>query len=91
MSKTIINTVSYPKEMQVFLDENPDLSLSKIVQAGIIQIRANRKHNFEEIEKFKRVNAELQKRLLEATDYIEKLKNRIAREEEFNVNKRKFF
>ena len=46
MGKTLIKTISIPLELQDFLDDNPDLSLSKICQSKLIEIRENRRHRF---------------------------------------------
>lgn len=79
MDKTIVKSVSYPRSMQKFLDENPELSLSKMVQAKIIEIMNNRKIYFEEIGRLKKQNKFLQEKilflqekLLQATDELEK-------------------
>ena len=74
MAKNVINSVSYPKEMQKFLDENPDLSLSKIVQSKIIEIQNTRQiYTDEFLRKDKHIRI-LQRKLLDATDEIERLK-----------------
>lgn len=41
MTSKILN-VSIPQEFQSFLDENPDLSPSKMLQSKIIEIREHR-------------------------------------------------
>ena len=72
MAKNVINSVSYPVEMQKFLDENPDLSLSKMLQSKIIEIMENRRLKFEELNRLKRVNQTLQTELLKCSDELEK-------------------
>lgn len=49
--------VSLPDELSNYLDQNPELSPSKILQAAIIQIRNNREFL---IEKFKSNEIQLQ-------------------------------
>ena len=93
MAKNVINSVSYPIEMQKFLEQNPELSLSKIVQSKIIEIMENRKMNAHEIEMLEKRLDHMQKKLWEANEEIDlnkteilNLKEKIKRlEEKINV------
>lgn len=68
--------VSIPIEMDEFLAKNPDLSPSKMLQAQIIQIKANRKlYSDKTLQLQKQCNV-LQEKLLDANDEIEKLRLR---------------
>ena len=77
MAKNIINSVSYPVELQKVLDENPELSLSKMVQSKLIEIRENRAGHQARIKALERQVERLQESLLVATDEVEELKTRI--------------
>jgi len=63
MKNTLIKTISIPVVLQEFLDENPDLSLSKIAQSKIIEIMENRRHRFDEENRLKKQIVFLNKKL----------------------------
>jgi len=44
MPKSVIKSVSITTEQAKYIEENPPLSLSNILQTGIENIKANRKH-----------------------------------------------
>ena len=79
MPKTVIQSVSFPVEMQHFLDENPDLSLSKMLQSKIIEIQENRRQISEDNLRQKRVTQKLQEHLLIATDRVAELEEKIEK------------
>lgn len=84
MGKTLIKTVSIPKDMQKFLDDNPDLSLSKICQAKIIEIMQNRRIIFAQVERLIRANKMLQEKLFEAQDMIALLQKKLNPKEKLD-------
>lgn len=76
VSRTL--SVSIPEEQFSFLEENPNLSPSKVLQTGIENIQNSIKHNPQLVESLK-VNQNLQKairkfqvELINATAFIEK-------------------
>jgi len=71
MGKNVINSVSYPIEMQEFLNDNPDLSISKMLQSKIIEIRERRRLNFNEMELLQKQIKTLQTALWEANAKID--------------------
>ena len=71
-----IKTLSIPKDMDEFLGENPDLSPSKMLQSKIIEIRENRRMDKGELMRQKRLTNLYMKKLFEANETIDKLKNK---------------
>lgn len=67
-------SVSIPQHLADFLNENADLSPSKLLQSKIIEILENRKYKFHELDRQKRMINALQNKLTEATDEITELK-----------------
>ena len=74
-----IKTLSIPKELDDFLDDNPDLSPSKMLQSKIIEIKENRRLNFVETNRLKRQNKFLENKLWEANEKVEKLKREVEK------------
>ena len=72
----MIKTLSIPKELQEFLDDNPDLSPSKMLQSKIIEIKENRKIRNIVLENAVKMKNHLQKELWKANDKIEFLEKR---------------
>lgn len=71
MAKRVIKSVSIPVEMDEYLDEHPDLSLSKICQSKIIEIQQNRRLIFAETDRLKKHILFLNKKLEEAGEKLE--------------------
>jgi hypothetical protein len=75
-----IKTLSIPAELDEFLNANPDLSPSKMLQSKIKEIMENRKlHNLEIGQLQKRLGF-MERKLWEANDEIDRLKNENANE-----------
>lgn len=69
-------TLSIPKEMNDFLEENPTLSPSKMLQSKITEIKEARRFNSEEISSLKRQVNFITQKLWEANDNIDLWRNR---------------
>lgn len=67
----MIKTLSIPQHLQDFLEENPDLSPSKMLQSKIIEVKENRSFRFAEI-------AKLQKTILFLNNKLSASGNQIA-------------
>lgn len=70
-----IKTLSIPIEMQHFLDDNPDLSPSKMLQSKIIEIQERRRLSFNEIKRLNFKIASLARKLEDVCTENEKLKD----------------
>ena len=66
--RTVLKSLSIPLDYQIFLDENPDLSPSKMLQSKIREIMENRRINSSEIDRLRKVNLKLQHHLQEANE-----------------------
>ena len=68
--------ISVPSDMAGFLDDNPDLSPSKVFQGAITNIQNTLKHNpalisaMKEVERINKVLDRVQNDLIKATDFI---------------------
>ena len=71
---TTILSVSIPNELQTFLNDNPDLSPSKILQTKIMEIQENRKLFSQEVYKLEQNIQKLQTIIREQNEEIERLK-----------------
>lgn len=74
MTKTVHKSVSIPVSMQEFLDENPDLSVSKMLQSKIMEIQENRRIYSEDFHKKDRVIKHMQNLLFRNKEEIDNLK-----------------
>ena len=75
MSNFVIKSVSIPMDMATFLDNNPDLSLSKIIQQRLKEI-INQKALYENKNRVLENRLQvLGQKLYEANEEIERLKN----------------
>jgi len=79
MPKTINKTLSIPIELQQFLNENPDLSASKMLQSKIIEVRENRRIRFEEIARKDKQIKILQDKLWDANEKVAQLEEKISK------------
>lgn len=66
----MIKTLSIPQDLQDFLNDNPDLSPSKMLQSKIIEIRDNRRLIFAQTNKLRKQVEFYQKQLWEANEKI---------------------
>jgi len=73
-----IKTLSIPEDLEKFLEENPDLSPSKMLQSKIIEIKENRRLNFEELAKVMKQRNFIERKLQEANEEIDRLKQENA-------------
>jgi len=67
-----IHSISLNNELEEFISENPDLSLSKILQQALYNIKNERQHFEVKLKAAGIRNNRLQKELLKSTDFIEK-------------------
>lgn len=72
-----VKTLSIPQELADFLEQNPDLSPSKILQSKIIEIKENRRLNQSEIQKLERRLKFMESKLWEANDRIVVLEKQV--------------
>jgi len=70
MPKSVIKSVSITTEQAKYIEENPPLSLSNILQTGIENIKANRKHFEDKIRLLNARNEILQQKLFESNEFI---------------------
>ncbi len=70
-------TLSIPQFLDDFLEKNPDLSPSKMLQSKIIEIMENRRLNSAEIVRLERRMKILQEELWKSNDKIDVLENEI--------------
>ena len=70
MGNSVIKTISIPVELQTFLDENPDIPLSKIAQKAILDIKENKELFNAQLRKQINLNDKFQKALTEAREFI---------------------
>lgn len=75
MGQNVIKSVSIPQDLADFLDRNPELSLSKIVQSKLIEIMQTKTAYENRIRVYENKMHVLQTKLFEANEEIEKLKN----------------
>lgn len=69
----VIKTLSIPQDLNDFLLKNEDLSPSKMLQSKIIEIRENRRLRFAEMDRLKKHNVFLAKKLEESGDRVAEL------------------
>lgn len=74
---SILKTLSIPEDLQDFLEKNPDLSPSKILQGKIKEIKDNREFRFRELEQQKKTIMFLNNKLSAAGDQITLLQNKL--------------
>lgn len=74
MSNFIIKSVSLPQLLADYVDKNPPLSLSKLLQSKIIEVMNNQRHFQEHIKRLEIRNELFEKKLWEANETIEKMK-----------------
>jgi len=72
MAKSFIKSVSISEEMDTFLFEHPEISLSKIVQLKLLEIMEFQTPSLHEIVSLKSANIQLRDRLQKAGDFIDK-------------------
>jgi predicted RNase H-like nuclease (RuvC/YqgF family) len=73
-------TLSIPKWMDEFLEENPSLSPSKLLQSKITEIHERYKHSDEKTRNLQRKLNFLQSELQKKGDECEELKNVLEKE-----------
>jgi len=71
-----IKTLSIPEKLDMFLANNPDLSPSKLLQSKIIELMENRRLNNLQVEQLKHRVDFLEKKLWDANDEIDRLKDK---------------
>lgn len=70
MGNSVIKTISISTDLQKFLDENPDIPLSKITQKAILDIKENKELFNAQLRREKVLNEKLFKALNEAREFI---------------------
>lgn len=73
----VIKTLSISQEYQDFLEKNPDLSPSKMLQSKIKEIKDNREFRFRELQQQKQTIMFLNNKLAAAGDQIALLQNKL--------------
>lgn len=74
MTQNVIKSVSMPVELAEFLDRNPELSLSKIVQVRLIEIKEAKVQFESRLKVYENKMRVLQEKLMEANEELDKLK-----------------
>lgn len=74
MGQNVIKSVSIPLELAEFLDKNPELSLSKIVQARLLEIKDQKAIYENRVKVYENKMHILQQKLIEANEEIDQLK-----------------
>lgn len=69
-----IHSISLNNELEKFIGENPALSLSKVCQAALYNIKEQTEHQKIRIKVLENKLIQLQQKLYEANEEIEKLK-----------------
>ena len=74
MGVNVIKSVSIPLELAEFLDKNPELSLSKIIQARLIEMKEQKTIYDNRLKIYENKLSILSRELYEANETIEQLK-----------------
>jgi hypothetical protein len=74
MAINVIKSVSIPEELAQFLDKNPELSLSKIVQARLIEMKEQKTIYENRLKVYENKLGVVTRELFAANEEIERLK-----------------
>lgn len=74
MAINVIKSVSIPEELAQFLDKNPELSLSKIVQARLIEMKEQKTIYENRLRVYENKLGVVTRELFAANEEIERLK-----------------
>jgi hypothetical protein len=74
MAINVIKSVSIPEELAQFLDKNPELSLSKIVQARLIEMKEQKTIYENRLKVYENKLGIVTRELFAANEEIERLK-----------------
>jgi len=65
-----VYTISLPEQLSNFIQDNPELSLSKITQVAIQRIIEDHKFSETELIRSEKARQKLQEELMKATEFI---------------------
>lgn len=74
MGVNVIKSVSIPLELAEFLDKNPELSLSKIIQARLIELKEQKTIYENRLKIYETKLSRLSQELYAANETIEQMK-----------------